>query len=183
VGFSLNQGDEVPFFGRHHVQVRACNLDSGFDPAERVYTHGMPHFSAFLDGLDIQDRRASNDLNEPGPVAEGRSRELQRQELIKKLRKGGWLSSHPSDAQALVRACLELLSASPSPVILVSLEDLWLETQPQNVPGASDHPNWRRKLRHARQVFCELPQVTEILGEIDLVRKGGRRLRSRVRAE
>ena len=146
-------------------------------------THDMPHFSAFLDGLDIEGRRASSLLNEPGTVVERRSRELQRKQLVKKLRQRGWLGSQTPDALTLVQACLKFLSASPSPVIFVNLEDLWLETQPQNVPGASDRPNWRRKLRHAREVFCELPQVTKILREVALVRKGGRRLRSPVRAE
>ena len=32
----------------------------------------------------------------------------------------------------------------------VTLEDLWLETERQNIPGTTDeHPNWRRPLRYS----------------------------------
>ena len=41
---------------------------------------------------------------------------------------------------------LTWLKASPAEITLVNLEDLWLETRPQNVPGTStERPNWRRK--------------------------------------
>lgn len=44
-----------------------------------------------------------------------------------------------------MQACTEALAASPAHVALVTVEDLWLEPEPQNVPGTSDErPNWRR---------------------------------------
>ncbi|HVV84690.1 MAG TPA: 4-alpha-glucanotransferase, partial [Kofleriaceae bacterium] len=47
-----------------------------------------------------------------------------------------------ADAMA---ACTQALAASPAHVVLVTVEDLWLEPAPQNVPGTSDErPNWRR---------------------------------------
>ena len=39
---------------------------------------------------------------------------------------------------------------SNADLVSVTLEDLWHETQRQNVPGTTDeHPNWRRPLRYA----------------------------------
>ena len=37
---------------------------------------------------------------------------------------------------------------SATSLVLVNLEDLLFETQPQNLPGTgAERPNWRRKLR------------------------------------
>ena len=39
-------------------------------------------------------------------------------------------------------------------MMLVNLEDLWLETQPQNIPGTSEEcPNWRNKARYSFEGF------------------------------
>jgi 4-alpha-glucanotransferase len=48
----------------------------------------------------------------------------------------------------ILRACLSWLRVSPAQLVLVNLEDLWEEKEPQNVPGTStERPNWRRKAR------------------------------------
>jgi len=48
----------------------------------------------------------------------------------------------------IVEACLRWLRASRAELVLVNLEDLWEEQNPQNVPGTStERPNWRRKAR------------------------------------
>jgi 4-alpha-glucanotransferase len=45
-------------------------------------------------------------------------------------------------------ACLAHLAGTDVRAVLVNLEDLWGETQPQNVPGTGDEePNWRRRAR------------------------------------
>ncbi len=55
--------------------------------------------------------------------------------------------SDEPDMQAIIAATLEHLGASGARSVLVNLEDLWLETRSQNIPGTTgkDHPNWRRK--------------------------------------
>jgi 4-alpha-glucanotransferase len=42
-------------------------------------------------------------------------------------------------------------------MVLVNMEDLWLEARPQNVPGtSSERPNWRRKARLTlEQIFAD----------------------------
>jgi 4-alpha-glucanotransferase len=55
---------------------------------------------------------------------------------------------------------------------MVNLEDLWLETDPQNTPGTrEERPNWRRKARYAFDAFCRLPHVVDTLREVDRQRK------------
>ena len=50
---------------------------------------------------------------------------------------------------ALMKRWSEELAAGPADVALLTLEDLWLEREPQNVPGSSgdEVPNWRRRMR------------------------------------
>ena len=72
----------------------------------------------------------------------------------------------------MLKAILLFLGASPAEVVLVNLEDLWLETEPQNVPGTHDErPNWRRKARYGLETFSRLPEVTDVLQEIDNIRR------------
>ncbi|MEN8149324.1 MAG: 4-alpha-glucanotransferase, partial [Planctomycetota bacterium] len=53
------------------------------------------------------------------------------------------------------RALLDWLAASPAGEVIVSLEDLWGETRPQNVPGTTmdEAPNFRRSARLAFEEF------------------------------
>ncbi len=71
-----------------------------------------------------------------------------------------------------MKAILNLLAASPAYALLVNLEDLWLETHPQNIPGTQRSRNWSRKARYAFEEFSQLPQVIDVLREIDRARKG-----------
>jgi 4-alpha-glucanotransferase len=56
--------------------------------------------------------------------------------------------------------------------VIVNLEDLWLETEYQNVPGTLDeHPNWRRKARHTLEQITGMQTVRDLLCEVDCLRK------------
>jgi 4-alpha-glucanotransferase len=104
-------------------------------------THDMPPFAAFLRGDDIRDR------HKLGLISNGKLRAgLQaRSKLVEALARTRKCSSNP---RALLQAVLRWLAASPAELALINIEDLWLETLPQNVPGTStERPNWRRKTR------------------------------------
>jgi 4-alpha-glucanotransferase len=63
------------------------------------------------------------------------------------------------------------VAASAADVVLVNLEDLWLETRPQNVPGTwRERPNWRRKARYPLEAFTRLPAVCEPLRRVNNLR-------------
>ena len=65
-------------------------------------------------------------------------------------------------------------------VVLVNLEDLWLETEPQNIPGTVDqYPNWRRKARCTLEEISRMPEVLEALAELSRLRN--RRVKVRPR--
>jgi 4-alpha-glucanotransferase len=128
-------------------------------PPERSFaslnTHDMLPFAAYWHTEDPRNRDA----------------------LVRYLRRRGWLAGHtghrlPADQDVMV-ACLSELAASKAREVIVNLEDLWLETRPQNVPGTVDeHPNWRRPARYRFERFRRLPQVTGTLRHIEAVRRG-----------
>jgi len=79
-----------------------------------------------------------------------------------------------TDAASLLRACLSHLAASEARLVLANLEDLWLETQAQNVPSTWDqHPNWQRKARLSFEEFREEEQVLGELRAVDRARRDG----------
>ena len=98
-----------------------------------------------------------------------------RKRVVAFLHERGWLESPTDDAQTVVGALTRFMADSPASMVLVNLEDLWLETEQQNVPGTTDeHPNWRRKARYDLDAFVRMPRVTDALRELDLLRKRGR---------
>jgi 4-alpha-glucanotransferase len=137
-------------------------------------THDMPPFAAFWRGLDIRDRLTMGLLDEAGARTEWQARQEAQRALLRFLRSGGWLDeAGEDDVQAVMMACLRFLGAGPAGLVLVNLEDLWLETEPQNRPGLHEgHPNWRRKARHSFAAFSSMPEVHDILMEIDRLVKG-----------
>jgi 4-alpha-glucanotransferase len=153
--------------------VRPLSAVSAADVAS-LNTHDMPPFAAFWRGLDIRDRLAMALVDEAGARAEWQARQEAERALLRFLRSGGWLDGgDEDDVQAVMMACLRFLGAGPAGVVLVNLEDLWLETEPQNRPGIyGEYPNWRRKARHSFEAFSALPQVRDILVEIDRLVKG-----------
>ncbi|HEV2493739.1 MAG TPA: 4-alpha-glucanotransferase [Terriglobia bacterium] len=148
------------------------------DSIASLNTHDMPPFAAFWEGLDIQDRRALGFLAERPAVAERRLRARVRKFMTAFFMHRGQLKSATANSKRcrpeIVRAFLSFLSSSPAELVLVNLEDLWMERKPQNVPGTNrQRPNWRRKARHSLEAFCQMPQVLDILREVKRQRSSG----------
>ncbi|MFH1087252.1 MAG: 4-alpha-glucanotransferase, partial [Chloroflexota bacterium] len=139
-------------------------------------THDTPTFAGFWEGLDIKDRLQLGLLENVAAGAERLTRRAMRKALVAYLKHYGWLDSDPADAGQLARACLSVLSASAARLVLVNLEDLWQEEQPQNVPGTDkERPNWQRKARFGLETFCQMPSVRDTLHEMDFLRRQRKR--------
>ncbi len=113
----------------------------GSYPAEALATfntHDMPSFRGWLEGYDIQVRRAIG--FDPGESDDerARSREALRAALAQ------WAPDYAPDDIAAVAA---FLGATPSRLAVIALDDILGEREQINIPGTTDqHPNWRRKL-------------------------------------
>ena len=146
------------------------------DSVASIDTHDMPTFSGFWQGLDIEDRLKLGLLDRDSAQTELEERQAIREALISFLQQKGFFNASPADLLTVLRATLAFLSASPSRVVLVNLEDLWLETQPQNVPGTGEEfANWRHKARYAFEAFSSLPEVQDLLEEIQRIRRQRRK--------
>ncbi len=117
-------------------------------------THDLPRFSAYFWGDDIDDKERAAWLT-PTETAHERARRARwRQALLESIgveesdgaaERAGADERADSAARAL-RGCLDHLARSPADLVLVDLEDLWGERQPQNRPGTgTEAANWRRR--------------------------------------
>lgn len=134
--------------------------DPPTDALVALNTHDMPPFAAFLRGLDIEERVTLGAL---APDAAQHEHD-QRQRLVTALRN---TFAPGSDDLALLQGLLRHLAQTPAPYLLVALEDLWLETAPQNVPGTFlERPNWRRRLAHGLDTLQQQPAILATLQQL-----------------
>lgn len=136
-------------------------------------THDMFPFAAFWQGVDIEKRCELGFLDQANVQNEQQYHKAIRDALVTFLRQKGMLStSIEVNTESVIRACLAFLSASQAWCVLVNLEDLWLETKPQNMPGTQDeYPNWQQKARYSFEEFSQLPGVLATLAEVNNLRR------------
>jgi 4-alpha-glucanotransferase len=135
-------------------------------------THDMSPFAAFWQDADIEERVRLGLLDEKSTGKERKTRRAVKNALVAYLRNKGFLRTIDTGSRAVLKACLGYLSASRARIVLVNLEDLWLETRSQNVPGTGDKfPSWQRKARYTLEEFSQMREVNDILREIDNIRK------------
>jgi len=132
-----------------------------------VNTHDLPMFAAFWQGADIDDRLDLKLLSDEEARAEHAERAEVRQALVRWLREKNLLAGDAEDAGSVVAACLEWLAASDARMLLVTIEDLWQELAPHNVPGTlHERRNWCRRAKYSLEQFAKLPEVTAALARI-----------------
>jgi 4-alpha-glucanotransferase len=136
-------------------------------------THDMPTFRGFWRGRDVADLQALGFFDAAQAHEEGMRRQRQREQLEamvpEELRAPG--DPYP----AVLRTRLEHLAASAARLVLVNLEDLLGEEEPQNVPGThAERPNWRRKARLSFEELARRPDVVWMLRRVDELRRGGK---------
>jgi len=152
----------------HGSDLRRPLASMKIDGVATLQTHDMPTFAAFWRGLDIGLRRRLGHLSPAGVRREREARRRKKAAWLRDLRLAGRLRAREPGTAEVLRACLAWLAESPAEMVLVDLEDLWLETRPQNVPGTTtEWPNWRRKARYPVEVFTTLPRVLRALRDVD----------------
>ena len=132
-------------------------------------THDMPPFAAFMRGDDIDDR------DELGLIPKG-SLKAERQMRRKVVHALGKFLKSKTRPRALLEGTLQWLAKSRAEMVLINLEDLWLETLPQNVPGTStERPNWRRRARLSLDEIKAQKAIAGLLRAIATSRAGANR--------
>jgi 4-alpha-glucanotransferase len=161
---------------RSFVLQTEINAGNGTAPpppgvAASLNTHDMPTFATFREGGDI-DLRVERGWLDPALAGGERERRAERLERVAAwLRQTGYLAG--SD-DGLTAAALTAMATSDAGLVMVGLEDLWAETEPQNVPGTTDGANWRRRTRYPLERFSRMSEVTDVLRSVDRARRAQR---------
>jgi 4-alpha-glucanotransferase len=83
-----------------------------------------------------------------------------------------WRQALGGDARRGLRATLDHLAASPARLVLVDVEDLWLERVPHNRPGTgAEAANWRHRCARTLEEIVADEDVAEALGRVDALRR------------
>jgi 4-alpha-glucanotransferase len=135
-----------------------------------INTHDMPSFAGFWSGRDIDDRIEQSLLDDRGAERERTTRARMRDSLTNFLKARGLLSNDESDTMAVLDALVRFLGSSEAEMVLVNLEDLWLEREPQNVPGIPDR-SWRQRFRVPLEEARAGNAITAILSALDHSRR------------
>ena len=88
--------------------------------------------------------------------------------VLHTLRQHQLLHKVNSETAEVLHALLHYLAGSHAAIVLVNLEDLWLEDQPQNMPGVSpdQFPSWRRKAAKRVDELQSDPAIRELLANL-----------------
>ncbi|HVT93203.1 MAG TPA: 4-alpha-glucanotransferase [Bryobacteraceae bacterium] len=124
-----------------------------------VSTHDLPTLAGFWLNRDIEARRAAGILpDESAYQAALAERLAEKQKMIDLLHGLNLLPAwFPRDAAGareftgdLHRAIVEFLSGTPSKLFVLNQEDIFKDTDQQNLPGTTaEYPNWRHKMKFA----------------------------------
>ena len=76
-------------------------------------------------------------------------------------------------AEAVLPKVLEQMAKSDARAVIVNLEDLWGEPNPQNTPGTGpeQRPNWRRRAKLSLEQMQQDETVVGTLRAVDADRK------------
>lgn len=134
-------------------------------------THDMPTFRGFWEGRDLAALHRLGLLDDESFAAQRERRRAQREGLARRFG-----LDDPDGAESVdgaLAALLAELGASRAELVLVNLEDLWQEREPQNVPGTYlEHANWQRKARLTLEEMCASPEIAALLERLDERRRG-----------
>ncbi len=141
-------------FARLYVAQAELDMDTeALAPPHRsvasVNTHDMPPFAAWWEGCDRTRRSRVLELLGPACPPDG-----------------------ADDPARVLGAILGVLGESRARHVLVTLEDLWLEQRPQNVPGTgSERGNWSARLERDLAAISEDPHVSMLLNGLERSRR------------
>ena len=131
-----------------------------------IGTHDTPTLRGWLDHVDIDERVRVGLLAEEDAPAERAARDAAAARLASAL--GG----STDDARDLLERLLDWLGASPSPLVVPWIEDLWLEAEQVNLPGtrSSERPNWQRPMSRLLDDALHDPQVDALVRRLHAAR-------------
>lgn len=133
-------------------------------PAEvlaSVNTHDTPTWATFWSGAEIDDQVSMGLLNEE-EASQARSSRAQMRQMLSEV------YGTEQSAEAVLPIVLEQMARSDARAVLVNLEDLWSEPEPQNMPGTGqERPNWRRRAQFSLERMQQDETVQQLLALVN----------------
>jgi 4-alpha-glucanotransferase len=121
-------------------------------------THDTFPFASFMTGKDLQELQRLKLLS-PDDAKRQAKRRMKPVRALEK-QDGPFLYG------------LEKLGESPARFVLVNMEDLWDETEPQNIPGTTDeYPDWRKRFFVPLERWEQHDDINEALELLNQARK------------
>lgn len=139
------------------------------DVLASLATHDLSRFVAFLWGYDIDESEKIGRLSSPEADARRAERALYREALFEAMDVPVLSDAQLTDAAR--QGCLAHVSASAALLVLVDLEELWGESEPQNRPGTTDG-NWRQRAALTLEEIRVAPKISAELDTINRLRRG-----------
>jgi 4-alpha-glucanotransferase len=136
-------------------------------------THDLPRFVAHFSGDDIDEQESEGQLSTAEAAAARTGRAHWRRALLRTLGIDDEPDENGETAALALRGCLLHLASSDADLVLVDLEDLWGEREPQNRPGTgTGAANWRRRGMHTLSAARRDSATTGFLRSLTQVRDG-----------
>ncbi len=155
-------------------------------------THDLVPFAGLWQETDITDRRERDCLSADEEAIAREERRQFRETVTRELLECGLWQAVPSadplrsaaDPDAAIQAAHRYLAASSAEVVLINIEDLWGETEPQNRPGTVEPiPNWRKKFAKSLEEIITNPSISNQLKELAESRGKGNIMGSKINSE
>jgi 4-alpha-glucanotransferase len=151
-----------------------------------IGTHDTPTFAGWWWGRDVEIRHELDQMSDDEAAAELAGRAEMRRKLASGLGvdrttgaaggataavAGGKDGDDRARAGEVHAALMRRMGGSDAGLVLATMEDLWLETEPQNVPGTLREENWRRQSSRPVEALGQ-PAVAAQLDELNQSREG-----------
>jgi 4-alpha-glucanotransferase len=142
---------------------RQFKLPGEYPPLSLVSasTHDLPTLAGFWQNRDILARREAGVLADDNAVRHAIAQRLgEKQKILDLLHRlrlipDSWTRNAadlPELAGEVLAAIVGFLMSTPSMLMLLNQEDLFKETEQQNLPGTTaEYPNWRRKMKYTAE--------------------------------
>lgn len=141
------------------------------DSLASLNTHDMRPFAGFWEGLDIDDQEEFGLVSSEEASEARTKREWLRDSVIHYLYQRGLLDSEKPTLRDILEGCLSELASRGEAMMLVNLEDLWLERLPQNTPGTVDQrPNWRLRAANGLEAVKANSEFAKLLERVNQLR-------------
>ncbi len=161
---------EIP--GTFLAQFEAAETTTPRPPSRHqvamIGTHDTPTFAGWLAGSDIDERVSTGLLRaENGPPARAA-----RADAVAAL--AAAVGADPADPSAFLDLVLVWLAGSESRLVVVWIEDLWLEPRAVNLPGtaSAQRANWQRPMA---KLLDEVVDDEEVMSRLELIDAARRR--------